>query len=87
MSDTCGAIHFVCTVLKEAMKVNACALIAELIVNIGNDLVTLGEIEHWQRPLSIDTNGRTLLLSVWIGRDPGDVPVVGHGRRICHESS
>lgn len=73
-------------ILKEAMPVDTGGLISQRIMHLCNDAVTLGKIEHWRRPLTIDSNHRALKLTIGISGDPCDVPVVVEGSsRGCQD--
>lgn len=77
-----GTIHI------EAMEMQSGGLVTQLVVNIDNDPVpnSGGDVRDW--PLPIDANGRARE-AVWLGRDPGDIEVIGHcgsnGRRNKQE--
>lgn len=86
LSHARGTIHVVGAVLKEAVKVNACALIAQHVVHICNDPVALGQVEYRQRPSSIDAHNWTLRCTIRIRRDPGNVPVKSNGCSRCYQA-
>lgn len=78
LHNTLGTIHFICSILEQAMEMKTGRLVAQLIVYVGNDAVTLGEVQWWQWPLSIDTLHRTFGLISRVGIDPSDVPIVSN---------
>jgi len=67
-----GAIH------KEPMEMQACALIAELVVDIDHNTVSYSSPDLRNRPLPVDTNGRTLKSTIRIRYNPGDIEIIGN---------
>lgn len=67
-----------CAVLVEPVEVQACALVAQIIVEIDNNVVAHIHLNQWQRPFSIDTNHSPLHHAVGIGHDPCRREIVGY---------
>ncbi len=67
-----GAIHI------KSVEVQACALIAELVVDIDYNSVSYSSCDVGERPLTINPNGRTVENAVRVGHHPGYVEVVGN---------
>lgn len=70
------SIHVSGTIHVQSVEMQRGGLVAQLIVDVNNDLVTNRTCHHWQRPLVIDTNSWSHELSIRIRIDPGDVEVV-----------
>lgn len=58
------------------MPVKADRVISELVVDIDDQAIALGDIDGRDWPLSIDTDGRPVEQTIRVGRDPGYVVVV-----------
>lgn len=65
------------------MPMDTRTLVAQRVVYIGNDSITLGPLQRGQRPMSIDADGSPLGESIWVRSHPGDVPVIVDGRSPC----
>lgn len=65
-----------CSVHVEAVPVQAGSFVAQRIVHPGDDLIPAGEVEHWRRPLTVDSNDGTGHLPIRISIHPGDVEVI-----------
>ena len=67
------------TIHVQPMEVQACALIAELIVDIDHNNVShsSSDLRNW--PLAVDSDGRTLESAIRICYDPSDIEVIGKG--------
>lgn len=83
LSNLGGTVHVVGPVHEEAVEVESGALVAELILDIDDELVANSGSHNRQWPLAVDANGWSLEQSIWVGSNPGDVEVVGHGRCFC----
>lgn len=57
-------------ILEEAMKVQACALVAKIIVKIDHNVVTHVHLNQWYGPFSIDANYTPLHHAVRVRHDP-----------------
>lgn len=68
-----------------SMKVEAGTLIDQLVVDVDNDIVALGDDHWWRRPLIVDANDLAFVPEVRISSGPGDVPVEGYCGSICAE--
>jgi hypothetical protein len=73
-----GAIHCSCSILEEAVEVQARTDVTKLIVQIHNHLVAKKRLNGGEWPLMIDSLDGTCEQPIWVGQDPGDVEVVGH---------
>lgn len=76
MTDADRTIHLSGTILEDTVKMNARTLIAQLVINIDDHTIALGNIQQWQRPLPIDADGRAVEGSVRVGSDPSNVPII-----------
>lgn len=76
LSDMRGPIRLIGTILIEAMPMNTGGFIAQAVVDFCDDPVSACEVQHGERPLSIDPYNRTLHHPIGICCRPGDVPVV-----------
>lgn len=82
LSNAYGAIHMGGVPLEQTMPVQASRLIAELVVNMYNELITDRDMDLWNRPLTIDAHDRAVLLIIRISRYPCDIEIVGDGRSL-----
>jgi hypothetical protein len=80
-----GTVHLGGPVHEKAVEMEGGALVAELIIDIDDDLVANGGGHDGQWPLAVDANGWPLEHAIWVGSDPGDVEVVGDGRCFCDD--
>lgn len=66
-----GAIHI------ESVEMQACALIAKLVVDVDHNTISHSSPDLGVRPLAVDTKGRTLKSTVRVGYNPGDIKIIG----------
>ena len=70
-----STIHKIGTDLINAMPMEAKSLVSQTIGYMDDDAVTLGGLESWAGPMSINANDRSLV-SVWRSLNPANVPCV-----------
>ena len=77
---TCAdrSIHVGCAIHVKPVEVQACALVTELIVDIDHNTVSYSSSDLRNRPLPVDSNGRTLKSTIGVGYDPSDVEIIGN---------
>jgi len=69
-------------ILIQTMEMQRSALVAQGVLDIDDDLVTLGSDNWLNRPLAIDAHHWACLLSIWIRISPRDVEVVCDSRTM-----
>ena len=69
-------------ILVESMPMKASRLVAKIVVDVDNKVVS--EINVYLRawPLTINPNDRPWESSIGVPGDPVNAPVIGHG--LCH---
>ncbi len=65
-------------ILKQAVKVQAGALVAELIVHIDHKVVSYRGSDLRNRPLAVNPNGGTVESAVRVRCYPCDIEIVGN---------
>lgn len=60
------------------MEVQAGALRFQLVVDIDDNAVALGDIDCRERPLAVDTNGIATISSIRVGGDPSHVEIISY---------
>lgn len=71
------AVHAVGAILEKAMEMHTGCFVTQGVVDIGNDSVTLGEIEDRDGPLPVDADDWPWIQTVRVGSHPSDTPIVG----------
>ena len=72
--------------LEQTVPVETGRLIAELVVNVYNELIADSNMDLWNRPLTVDAHDRAVLLIIRISRYPGDIEIVGDGRSLGEQA-
>ncbi len=67
------------------MEVKACRLVPKLVVHVNGDAVAHVGYNRWIGPFAVYANCWSGKLAIWIDRYPVEIPIVGHGCRICLE--
>jgi hypothetical protein len=83
LRDLTRPVHIGRPIHEDAVEMQRGGLIAELVVNVDDNLVALGRPHDGKRPLSIDANGWPLEHAIGICPDPGDVEIVGDDCCLC----
>lgn len=86
MSDTDGPVHFSGSIHIQAMKVQTCAFVTELIVDIDNDPVALCSDDCRKRPLAINAHDGPRESTIWICEDPRYIEVISDSRCVHCET-
>ena len=73
------AVHVVRAVLVQAMPVDRGVLVAQSIVHVHDQTISLLNLDNRQRPLSIDANDLAIVQAIWVRSGPCHVPVVSDG--------
>lgn len=76
LRHTRRTVHVCSSVLKQAVKVKTCGLVAEVILDVDDDIIAFCHCDCRNRPLAIDSNDRSIVNTVWIGIYPANVEVV-----------
>lgn len=78
LGDPSRAIHVIRAVHVDTMEMQAGTLGLELVVDVDDDTVALGDVDGGGRPLAIDADGVATMSCIRIGRDPGHVEIIGN---------
>ena len=65
------------TLHQQAVEMKTGGLVAELVVEMDDNLVVHIGVDGGNRPLAVDSNDRPLESTIWIRRGPSDVEVIG----------
>lgn len=79
MGDHCRAVHVVRAVLVHTVPVDRSVLVAQSVVHVHDQTITLVDFDDGKWPLSVDAHDLAIVHAIWVGGGPCHVPVVGNG--------